>query len=486
VFVVLILIYIAYFTEFYQLFSIGTYGFTLIDLFTIVFFLIIFKKFLWDGDKLQFSFHYGTVFIFLFLLAVLLSSLNPIITGDKNQIVQYLKSSTHLIFLISFTLVFATYPVKTSIWVKIIQLWLLLSIFINIFAAYQITARAFDLPFAWLEMSNLSLSARGEVDKSSISQLSLQFGSFFRATSIFYEPSGLAFFNTFIISFIVAPYFKGAKPFFRSKALTLIILILSLIAMLLTFSMTGLLGIFLILISTQIFKFSKRILYAIPAVILSVIILIAADSVVEKNFGVSVFDLFGTRFRGILNQKGTEGMAGESFFTRKNTIIGTLETWQEYPVTGIGFGTLQYANKGMIFSDNGAGSLLAETGSIGFITFSGMILAFFIYSYKINKYKKYDDILSDEEKQISSVLFFIMITIFIINYVSGNNVVHVPTWYTINIVCALLNTIFIRIGFKSYSFILVKKPLKEYFRNYLNIRSNPHSELSSDSPKTDR
>jgi hypothetical protein len=486
VFVVVILIYIAYFTSFYQLFAIGTYGFTLIDLFTIVFYLIILKKLLWDGERLHFSFHYGLLFLFLFVLAVILSSINPIITGNKDQIVQYLKTSAHFIFVMLFTLVFALYPVKTTIWVKVIQLWLILSILINVFAAYQITARAFDLPFAWLEMSNLSLSARGEVAKTDISQLSLQFGSFFRATSIFFEPSGLAAFNTFIISFIVAPYFRGAKPFFKSKALTLIILILSLIAMLLTFSMTGLFGVFLILLSTQIFKFSKRIFYAIPAVILSVVILIAADTVVEKNFGVSVFDLFGTRFKGILNQKSTEGMAGESFFTRKNTIIGTLETWQEYPVTGIGLGTLQYANKGMVYSDNGAGSLLAETGSIGFITFSGMIVAFFIYSYRINKHKKYDNILNEEEKQIASTLFFIMITLFMINYVSGNNIVYFPTWYALNIVAAMINTIFIRQGLKSYSFALVDKPWKEYFRNYLNIRSNPHSELSSDSPKTDR
>ena len=456
----------------YQVFPLaGSYGVTSLDILTLLLYLYFFKRVIWDGDKLIIGWHSSIYFFFGLLFAIMLSGLSPFFNGSSPQVAQYLKTTIHIIFLGFIVFIAISYPIKTESWTKIIKMWLILSIIINIFGIYQIPARAYDLPFAWLDFTNISMGNRGKIDITEIKQLSLHYGDFFRATSIFPEPSALASFNVVIFTFLLIPFVQKTKPFFKSKILNTVLFITTLIGLFLTFSMTAFIGIFLVIGGIFILESFRRLAPLIIIILSSVILIYMTDSITEKFTGVSVAGLFQNRIEGILNYGSVkkEGMEGESIYGRVSTAERSYNIWKKHPINGIGMGLISFDKKeGLEFNDYSSLTALSELGLIGFISFTGMFLALMIITAKFITDKKLYYNFSTEDKRLLGLLFYLMLHQFLINFITGNNLVKDALWLPMGMIFAIINVTIIKKGDKVYTVELMKIPLKTTFTKALN------------------
>ena len=464
----LILIFTTYFLTPFSLATVSGYGITSLDVVMLFFFIYIFKRLLWDGDKLQFTANSAFIFLILMLAAAFISSINPLVDGSPKLIGQYFKTFIHFLYFVVFNLIAATYPIKSKNWTNVVRLWMIIGMLINIFAVYQIIARAYDLPLAWLQYNNVSLHARGEgVQPQDFKQLSLAYGGFFRATSIFSEPSALASFNIFMVIYSFIPYIQGRRQYFRSKIFIGFFLLTTLTGLFLTFSMTGVVGFVLVLGSAFLFEKRKNLKTMFRVLFISLAVVVAADIAVESYADVSVIELFSRRIEGIVNY-GTANMEkdvtpGESFGVRINSGSKSLLVWQDYPITGIGLGLTGYNRKYEVgFSDFSMIAALAEMGIIGFLVFVGMFIALFAETFRFLKPGSHFSLLSAGQQRNLGMLFYLMLLQFEINFISGNNLVSIGLWIPVAMIFSELNNYYLATRKEFYSISFVKEPLRNY------------------------
>lgn len=466
--ILILLGFIFYFTEAYQLFAVGSYGFTHLDGITFLLIIAAFKRVLWDGEKIKFAWHGATTAFSILMLSLLISIINPLLSGEQVLIFQFIKSSSHLIFTASFAFILIFFPPKISTWEKVIKIWLIISIIINIFGAYQIFARAFDLPLAWLDYTNVSFTTRGSLESmEDYQQLSLHFGDFYRATSIFSEPSALGGFNIFIMSFLIVPYVQKKKPFFLSKILNTIIFVSSIMGLFLAFSITGIVGLSMVMLSIFIIEKFKPIKIFTKFIVALSILVVIADGFIVSYLGTSVLELFGRRLVGIVMRDSAKGKhtPGESFEGRVDNIFQSIEIWERYPVFGIGIGNIHYNETTDIsFSTYYHLALLAETGLLGFFTGNWLFITLFITTFKFIKFPDKYSGLSPPHQRINGLLFYIMLQLFLTNYISGNNLGQTWLWLPASIVITSISQTIIATGKgKIYQIQLLKTPLKRIF-----------------------
>lgn len=478
--IILILLFIGSQFGIYQLTSISDYGVTLVDVFLIAFYILTFKKIFWDGVKLRFSWHPGLWFLFLLYIAIIFSAIPSLLEGNSAWLFQYFKSSSHFLYLSLFALICAVYPIDIKNWRNYFKAWLICALILDIFAIYQIIARAYDWPLAFLQITNYSSSNRfGGPYENEILQLSLRYGDFFRATSIFTEPSALGGFNTYTIAFLVIPIINGYKHFVKSKTFIVFTIIFCVISQLFTFSMTGFVGFLLIFFGIVFFEKVKKLSRYMLISLACLCVIVVADSIFSRNLGVSVVELFTRRIEGIVHWGDVEKeVPGESFGVRMLSGKKAFNVWLDYPLTGIGIGLTQYNKKyDIVFSDFSVMAVLAETGIIGVIGFTGIFVSLIITSISYIRRKKMLANLSDDEKSVASLMFYIMLTQILINYISGNNFIGIGLWIPIATVYSVINIINIKYGRYVVEISLVPKPLKQVvgqsISSYLNSKKQP-------------
>ncbi|HZV12553.1 MAG TPA: hypothetical protein VFA55_05015, partial [Candidatus Kapabacteria bacterium] len=121
--------------------------------------------------------HTSSLWIVAICVAVILSETTLILQGAPSS--HSVLSIIHLFFYAASVLVWATEQHAATTFIKVLRIQILFGVAICLFGVYQIFARLYNLPFAWIEMSNVVYS-QGD-------QISLRFANFYRATSIFSE-----------------------------------------------------------------------------------------------------------------------------------------------------------------------------------------------------------------------------------------------------------------------------------------------------------
>lgn len=315
----------SFFMEMYQLFGVGSTGFTFSDAITLSMFFYFIKYIIWDGKEIKIAKNPAILFLFSFYAITFISGFAPIFRGSQGEISQFLKSTAHYHFSLLFLTINILFNNKNETWDNFIKIWLVLSIFINAFGIYQIIARGLGLPFAWLEINNYAYLSRGMYDTlEEVPQISLRFENFFRATSIFSEPSALAAFNAIILIFLIIPYVQNHKPFLKSKFLTITALIFSILGIFLAFSLTGLSSLGMIILAIIVFEKFKNLGLFVKVFFVMLIFLVLADQVVASYAGISVLELFYKRVDGVINYMMTSQLSaveGESFSGRSDNVL---------------------------------------------------------------------------------------------------------------------------------------------------------------------
>jgi hypothetical protein len=432
----------------FQLFAIGTFGFQPSYLILITVYFLLLKKNLWDESSFSLPKTFFPLGLVLICITVGISGLTPFLEGNNAHITQFIKSSAHFLFVVTIAILLMISDLKRNTFTIMIKTWLVIALLINIFGIYQMFARGFDLPFAWLEVTNVSYTVRGDIDTDDLKQLSLKYGNFFRATSIFSEPSYYASFNVYTLTFLIVPFIQRKKQFFSSVVFNVISFSLALVGAFLTFSLTAALGLFMLMGALFIFEKKKQFIAVIPIFLASIVILLFVDGIVEKYTTVSVAELFKKRVEGLYYlTKGREHFTyGETVGTRSENARKSYEIWKENPINGCGLGLTGYQKKYALgYSDFTILAMLAEQGILGFIVFNLLFIALFYYTRKMLKNKDDPDI--DEDKQVLFGMgFYIMVHLFELNYITMNHSSNQMLWVPIAMLLGILRIYYITYG----------------------------------------
>lgn len=446
---ILYIIFTLYFFGSFQLFNFGTFGVQ--PTYPFVFLLYIFCITLFVLRKRQLITNPVTSVKLVFLLQIFAGiSFFYVFNQPNGDPDQFFKTYLHFIFLTSCVIFLGMFEFNNKVIVNIIKIWLIISILINIFGVYQLFARAFDLPLAWIDLTNASLT---HTETETYNQLSLRFENFYRATSIFSEPSSLAGFNLSIIGFLILPMFKaGTYKIFKSKKFLSFIFILSIVTLFLTFSLTGLLGAFVLFMVYLVYGRNisiKKIFQILVIVALSIIVV---DQIVEYYFDTSVLELFYMRVAGILGF--TKTISGESFGSRSFNFAKSLEVWLKSPLIGVGLGQTGQNSQYISYSDYAMMHALMETGILGGLTF------FFIFISGLAEFFLIRKCIDKLQKQSSYLLYcglFNLCLLFIISSITSNSFIGLFLWINLGFVVIILTNVKRELGYDTKPIWFYKK-----------------------------
>jgi len=457
----IVMIFVGILLGAYQFFGIDTYGVTLVDIGMIAFLVATLKRLLWDGAEIVVKRSLPMLLLLAMLGFVFISGLSPLTSGDTAMQIQYLKTSTHYLYIWLITFISAIYPFENIAWKRGVQSWVILSVPINIFGVYQIVARAFDLPFAWINMNNIALATRGR-DMADMGQLSLSYESFYRATSIFSEPSALAGFNAFVLTAIFVTYIKKTPSFISSDVLRKVIVVCSLVGIFLTFSLTGLALMLAVMAFAVLTERTANVLKLVKIIAVSSVIIIITNIAVESYSSISVSALFTQRVGGIVSSYtggSIETTTGESFFYRASNMAAAIKTWMHRPFTGIGLGCMYNFTKDKEygFTDSTFFQSLADTGFGGLLCISGLCVSTILLLYRITKNKQYQMQTADAKMLIVFSLYMAVQNV--ITMFTTTLLVSVPLWLIWGMMLSLIHSF--SQTYPAYRFRLVAIPLKE-------------------------
>lgn len=416
----------------FVLFKVGNFNITISYLILALLYMIFLIKFIFNQIKLENNDLIKVLIVFASIVSF--SSIIPLLSGSEEKIYQALKTQVHLIFVMLFPFVlYALKPEKDTIKTTLI-IFLIASIFVNFFGVYQIFARAFDLPLAWLDLSEWTSSSRVDTGGVEITQLSLQFKNFYRATSIFSEPSHLAKYNLIILAILFFPSINNIS-LIKSKIISITILILSFITLFFTFSMTGVIGfcllLFIFLIFEKSFKIKKFLAYAS----IFLLVLLIGDTISKLYFDISVLELFYDRILGILGLG--QKIDGESLYARTYNIQYSFETWANSPIFGIGPGQTYLVHSEFMFSDYGILHILIEQGILGL--FIILLLPIYFFS-ELSILFKYKGLLKGDYFTFAQIALYTTTVLFSINALTGNQVISTHFWIEFGFAFVCLET----------------------------------------------
>lgn len=439
----IVMIFVGILLGAYQFFAIDTYGITLIDMGMLMFFVVALKRIVWDGVELVIRRTLPMFLLISMLGFVFISGINPLTSGNSAMQVQFLKSSMHYLYIWLVTFTCAILPFEKIAWKRGIQSWLILSVPINIFGVYQIVARAFDLPFAWLTIDNAAFSMRGK-EIADVGQLSLSYESFYRATSIFSEPGALAGFDAFVLTALLVTYIKKIPSFISSGILRKIIALCAIVGIFLTFSLTGLSFMLGVLFFAVVFERNANVLKLLKIIAAAAIIIIIADIAVENYSSISVSALFTQRVGGIISTftgGSVETTSGESFFYRASNMAVAIDTWMYRPLTGIGLGCMYQHTHDVdyAFTDSTFFQSLADTGIGGLLSITGLCASIIYVLYRITKSRSYME-LEDDTKMLVAFSLYVSMHI-VISMFTGNSLVGIVLWLQWGMMISLIHSV---------------------------------------------
>ncbi|MFM8438685.1 MAG: O-antigen ligase family protein, partial [Candidatus Kapaibacterium sp.] len=276
-----------------------------------------------------------TVALLVLFAASLFSIVPPLLSGSPAYLQQYLKSTAHFSYMWLFAVCCASTVVQPELVVRLFRVLVVCAIPINIFGIYQVPARAFDWPLAWIEYTGSAVTQTN--------QLSLEFEGFFRATSIFSEPSAYALFTMTTLIILLVPYLFFDLRIVRSRTVFLASVYTCFIGMFLTFSLTIILlfGAFVIAVFLLSRRSTVRKLAAMFSVMTAVFII--TNTAIASYADADLFDLYFRRVASnIVGEDKVEAVSGDSFGDRAAAQRAALSIWQRHPLLGSGFGCLGF------------------------------------------------------------------------------------------------------------------------------------------------
>lgn len=454
----------------FELFSLGTKGYEIGDLGITLFLIYSFKRLVWNGDRLRYLHLPMLVILILLLVTCVLSGITPLASSNYDYLLQFVKSSLHFVYLVLFTIISIGITLPIDKVLLIVRTFILSSIIVNLFAIYQTPARAFDWPYANLEIRNSSLNYRNTFRTEDQAQLSLSFEGFFRATSFFSEPSALASFDMMVLCFVLTPYMLHNIRIIKNRFLFHLILYSTFIGLFLTFSLTAVFQMVVFISLLLLVSKGKKIVQVIGFSMVIISIIFVTDSYIESYADISVLSLYKQRIFSVLHigGPGVEEISGESFGERSSFIQGALQIWGKRPLFGTGIGCLQYVKTPdgdvILFSTSGYSEAFGVMGILGGVVFLSLHL-YLLYS-GFNVYREYKHSNDINVTILHTIIPFFAALLFA-SSISGNTVIDTSHYSKIALFQFMVNALHVNNKGELYIFTLYQSlnPKKLLYMN---------------------
>lgn len=436
-----------------QLFAIGGFGVSPLEFSLLGVFGIAAYRWLWLAQPIQIPRSYEVLGLVAMFSAVTVSTAVVAMSGSAPVVTQSLKTYAHFIYLWMVGLVFLCLPITAEDWVRALRVHFAIATVVMVYGLYQLPARAFDWPLAWIDIGNVSFT-RGLSDDTEIGQIALKFQNFYRATSIFSEPSSLSGYATATLVMLIVPYFRGTPSIIRQRWWFWLLIVLSALSIFLAFSITGLLLLGAALIGMVILyprESAKRLLVVGLFCLLFVGV---ADRAVEAVTDISVIELFGQRLSSYVSGAAADDelgtIAGDSFSQRLLDYQTALSAWEDAPLTGVGPGSFSESAVGRRYSQpflsTLIGSVLVEFGLIGFVLIIGGLLGFLIRSWMVERqWTRHHRGIKAAEEQIASFIPFRWLLI-VLTTVTGNFLITPSFWFDVAMLLTMQMAVLRKMG----------------------------------------
>ncbi|MCX7879155.1 MAG: O-antigen ligase family protein [Ignavibacteria bacterium] len=432
---------LTYFTQFlfgYAFFYFFNYGITAHDLNIIFAYILLLISFFLLNRKLIIAINYPNMLFFAFNFMMLFTILGPLIFGSSSEIIQNIKTTFHYYYIVAFILLLFSEYLEPKSFLWVVKWFIVLMLIFNLFGIYQLFARAFGLPFAWVEYSNRGIFSRLDII-GGVSQASLAFGAFVRATSIFTEPTVLASYNVYLLIFLMIPWIQFREGFVKNNKLLLLLIIINLVTLFLTFSLTGIFGAFVVLLVIFLIEYFQSYKFLFRIILIAIVPILITNFFVAQVFDFDLLKMFTVRIENILTL-GENEMGGESFSGRFKNALSSIHIWTTAPVLGVGLGLIGYQKEFVdLFSDTTSLSILAEAGIFNFLLFNAMMFSLFFASLKLYRRVRDDISLSLQERKLIGIApYIIAYEIFRCSF-TANILVYFLLWMNLAFVFFVLN-----------------------------------------------
>ncbi|MDC1069074.1 O-antigen ligase family protein, partial [Candidatus Kapabacteria bacterium] len=402
-----------------------------------------------------------------------LSLAKPLFDGSDGQILQFFKTFLHLAYLMIFALTAFTGVIENKHIFKVLKILLFLSIFVNLFAFYQLVARVYDLPFSWIVLNSNNLHER-VTESDGYEQFALKYENFYRGTSIFSEPSALASFNLMMLSFLL-PQLDSNSKFLKSFKYIVFLVLLSVLTLFITFSLTALVGLAFLFVTTFFLGSRKFRITFFKVIGVGTALLLIADFFTADFVGISVFELFADRVLGIIEAivKGQgSGISGESFFLRVSTLFSGFDIFLDNHFFGVGLGLYGYNNSLYMFPDSGLPQIIAETGLFGTIFFYLIIFTTVYLNLHLIKVNSKKHFLDNSEILLLKIGITTLAYLFFIVSFTGNIFISSGLWLPIFIPFAILYNTYFKYKKHKIIFTYREQTIASKFATKLNHQLN--------------
>jgi hypothetical protein len=367
------------------------------------------------------------------LLASTFISMIGFIDQPDEHIIEFWKSEVQLFYGVLLFFAVSSLRLKTGNIVILLKALILLSVLIALFGLYQLPARLYGLPGAFLKFTNPSVAG-----------LAQTFGyvfAFARASSVFSEPSYFGRYMVGILALSVTAYLHNPKMFGKVIYFQAILLaqIIGLVASLSmgAFYLAAEVAVAMLIFEPVFIK--KKILKLLVALVAAAFAgIIIVDLVTEFPIITILYERVFGIYKFILGDSSYL-VPGESVNFRVDSAMVALRVWEDHPIYGIGLGsyTLVSSRYGELnpfgYAANTIVNMLAESGIIGCVALLGFGLASIRGLWRVfkNKYVYSDPIVSDEMSrlQLCARMVFYMLGFEILYWHFGGSIFQPGLWF---------------------------------------------------------
>jgi hypothetical protein len=371
----------------------------------------------------------ANMYVLLFAFTGLLSIVN-LFNADSSivQFIQFGTKAAQLILAIAFFFVVSAIPLSENELKLSLRLWILVALVVSLYAIYQVFARVYGWPLAYIELTNPSVTVGGGEARI--------INGFAQASSFFREPSYLGAYLLGPIVLVCVPLLRGGSHVFLSKfSLANWMLLATLfLALLLTSSQ----GAYFSLLVTLCAMYATRQINRLRTTRLFLIFLavLIFCGMLLALFDIGFLEAIALRFKYlILNiMHPLETVELSSYRVRSECMRAALEVGLSHPLLGVGLNNMSFYPSVCQYS-LGWSQLVADQG---LLSTAALLLVFWVLLQGLNKLSK-EARLTSFWSVTSLCLVFVLVSD-LVNGIFTYNWVDLQRWFTL----ALANLVYIQ------------------------------------------
>jgi hypothetical protein len=370
--------------------------------------------------RLQLRLSPVSVFVVFFIYTGVLSAIN-LFNASNDQFIDFATKAAQLLLVLPVFFVVSSLPAGEEELRTGLRIWIFAALVTSVYAVYQLFARVYGWPFAYIELTNPSVAYGG--DEARVYDRYAEISSFLR------EPSylGAYLIGPILLCSVFLLNGKGHVLLTKSSILNWTLLAVLALALLLSGSQ----GAYVTLIATiGIMYATNRISRnSTTKLVMIFLVLLLASGVLLASLGVDFFGALSLRLKflllNIMDPAGTSEVT--SFRVRAECSLAALGVWIAHPILGVGLNNMSYYTDVCDFT-LGWGQLLVDQGMLGFIA---LILVFWALLRGLSRLSK-EPSLSPFWSLVIVGLIFVLISD-IVNGAVCYNWVDPQRWFSLGI-----------------------------------------------------